>query len=75
MALTGSLALTDGSVDNASNITPQQQSKPIPPATPDLWLSLMSSLGEEERQLARLLQGDDLNDENGAPCDEGTGSD
>ena len=78
VALTGSLAWADGSglLDNEHDSTtsspPQQIKQQQPPATPDLWLSLMSSLGEEERQLAYLLQEGDWNDENGVPCDDET---
>lgn len=35
----------------------------------DLWLSMMSALGEHERELAHWVFRDDGEDENGAPCD------
>jgi len=36
----------------------------------DLWLSMVSALGPNEKQLAHLLYKDDGTDENGAACDE-----
>lgn len=36
----------------------------------NLWLSMMSALGEEERELAHWLIWDDGNDENGDACDQ-----
>jgi putative AlgH/UPF0301 family transcriptional regulator len=36
----------------------------------DLWLSMMSSCGEEEAKLAHLLYRDDGRDKNGAACDD-----
>lgn len=46
---------------------PTKKGDPRPEA--DLWLSMMSSCGEEEAKLAHLLYRDDGRDRNGAACD------
>jgi putative AlgH/UPF0301 family transcriptional regulator len=46
--------------------TPNGQPRP----ETDLWLSMMSSCGEEEAKLAHLLFRDEGRDSNGAACDE-----
>lgn len=47
---------------------PTVKGKPRPEA--DLWLSMMSSCGEEEAKLAHLLHRDKGRDKNGAACDD-----
>lgn len=47
---------------------PTEKGQPRPVA--DLWLSMMSSCGDEEAKLAHLLYRDDGRDKNGAACDE-----